>query len=144
MTHGRGRRLAFDYGQVRIGVAVCDPDAILATPLPHLISSHPKVMREILALLEEYQPISIFVGYPKLMSGENGQSVSLVDSFIDSLKEITEVPIITIDERLSTVDATRKLRDAGKTSKQSRTLVDSMAAVTILESGLAYERGTNP
>jgi putative Holliday junction resolvase len=142
MSKSRGRRIAFDYGQVRIGVAVCDPDAILATPLPFLSTSHPKVLKEILSLLEEYQPIIIFVGYPKLLSGESGQSVLLVDSFIEKLKTITSIPIITIDERLSTVAAGRKLRDAGKSSKDARMHIDSMAAVTILESGLANEDRT--
>lgn len=142
MSKSRGRRIAFDYGQVRIGVAVCDPDAILATPLPFLSASHPKVQKEILALLDEYQPITIFVGYPKLLSGEDGQSVHLVDSFIEKLRTITSIPIVTIDERLSTVAAARKLRESGKNSKEARAHIDSMAAVTILESGLANEDRT--
>jgi putative Holliday junction resolvase len=142
MSKSRGRRIAFDYGQVRIGVAICDPDAILATPLPFLSASHPKVLKEILTLLEDYQPITIFVGYPRLLSGESGQSVLLVDSFVEELKTITSIPIITIDERLSTVAAGRKLRDSGKSSKDARMHIDSMAAVTILESGLANEDRT--
>ena len=62
-----------------------------------------------------------------------------MDLFIASLKDLTSVPIIKVDERLSTVSATRKLQEAGKNSSQSRALIDSMAAVTILESGLANE-----
>jgi putative Holliday junction resolvase len=100
------------------------------------------VLKEILTLLEDYQPITIFVGYPRLLSGESGQSVLLVDSFIEKLKTITSIPIITIDERLSTVAAGRKLRAAGKSSKDARMHIDSMAAVTILESGLANEDRT--
>lgn len=143
MTLSRGRRIAFDYGQVRIGVAICDPDGILSSPLPHLASSHPKLMREIVELLDEYQPVAIYVGYPKLMNGENGEAVSLVDSFIASLQAVTSIPIVLVDERLSTVSASRQLRDAGKNSKDSRLLIDSMAAVTILESGLAQENGAS-
>ena len=139
MIAGRGRRIAFDYGQVRIGVAICDPDGILATPLPHVSATNPKVLKEIAAILAEYEPIKIFVGYPKLLSGESGKAVELVDLFIASLKDLTSVPIIKVDERLSTVSATRKLQEAGKNSRQSRALIDSMAAVTILESGLANE-----
>ena len=139
MIASRGRRIAFDYGQVRIGVAICDPDGILATPLPHVSATNPKVLKEIAAILDEYEPIKIFVGYPKLLSGESGKAVELVDLFIASLKDLTSVPIIKVDERLSTVSATRKLQEAGKNSRQSRALIDSMAAVTILESGLANE-----
>jgi putative Holliday junction resolvase len=136
---GRGRRIAFDYGQVRIGIAICDPDGILATPLPHVSATNPKVLKEIAAILDEYEPIKIFVGYPKLLSGDSGKAVELVDLFIASLKDLTSVPIIKVDERLSTVSAARKLQEAGKNSRQSRALIDSMAAVTILESGLANE-----
>ena len=139
MIAGRGRRIAFDYGQVRIGVAICDQDGILATPLPHVSATNPKVLKEIAAILDEYEPIKIFVGSPKLLSGESGKAVELVDLFIASLKDLTSVPIIKVDERLSTVSATRKLQEAGKNSRQSRALIDSMAAVTILESGLANE-----
>ena len=140
MTSGRGRRIAFDYGQVRIGVAICDPDGILATPPPHLLAAHPKILQQILSLIDEYQPITIFVGYPKKMSGENGEAVDLVDAFINSLEPLTAIPIVTVDERLSTVSAARKLRDAGKSSREARSEIDSMAAVTSLETGLATEK----
>jgi len=73
------------------------------------------------------------------MSGENGEAVALVDAFIDSLAPLTAIPIVTVDERLSTVSAARKLRDAGKSSRESRLEIDSMAAVTILETGLGNE-----
>ena len=65
----RGRRIAFDYGDARIGVAICDPDGILATPLPFLDARSPKVIKQIAALLDEYSPISIFIGLPKHLSG---------------------------------------------------------------------------
>ncbi|CAB4588187.1 unannotated protein [freshwater metagenome] len=139
MTSGRGRRIAFDYGQARIGVAICDPDGILATPLPHLLATHPKVLQQIISLIDEYQPITIFVGYPRNMSGEPGKAVELVDAFIKSLQSLTPIPIVSVDERLSTVSAARKLRDSGKSSRESRSQIDSMAAVTILEAGLANE-----
>jgi putative Holliday junction resolvase len=139
MTSGRGRRIAFDYGQARIGVAICDPDGILATPLPYLLATHPKVLQQIISLIDEYQPITIFVGYPKNMSGEPGKAVELVDAFIKSLQPLTPIPIVSVDERLSTVSAARKLRDSGKSSRESRSQIDSMAAVTILEAGLANE-----
>ena len=135
----RGRRIAFDYGDTRIGVAICDPDGILATPLPFLDSRHPKLMAQIAELIDEYQPISIYLGEPKHLSGESGASVEKVKSFALLLSEKFQIPIAFVDERLSTVDAARKLRESGKSARDSKNLIDSMAAVSILESGLAHE-----
>ncbi len=135
----RGRRIAFDYGDARIGVAICDPDGILATPLPFLDSRNPKVLREISSLLDEYEPIIIYIGLPKLLSGSEGESVEKVRGFASKLSEITDLPITYIDERMSTVGAQKKLHEAGKNAKDSRALIDSMSAVAILESGLLHE-----
>jgi len=136
----RGRRIAFDYGDARIGVAICDPDGILATPLPFLDAQHPKLLKQIGALFSEYEPIAIYIGEPKHLSGSEGTAVSKAKEFATSLNGQFSVPIIFVDERLSTVDAQRRLREAGKNSKESKVLIDSMAAVAILESGLARER----
>ena len=64
----RGRRIAFDYGDVRIGVAVSDPDSILASPLTTLKSDSKSLPKEILAIFEEIEPVQIFVGKPALLS----------------------------------------------------------------------------
>jgi putative Holliday junction resolvase len=135
----RGRRIAFDYGLARIGVAICDPDGILATPMPFLDARHPKMMRSVEELLAEYEPITIFLGLPKLLSGEDGGSAALVEAFAEQIATISDIPIVFIDERLSTVSAARKLQEAGKSAKDSKSLIDSMSAVLILESGLANE-----
>jgi putative Holliday junction resolvase len=135
----RGRRIAFDYGDARIGVAICDPDGILATPLPFLDSRNPKLFREIASLLDEYLPISIFIGLPKHLSGSQGEAVEKVKIFAAKFSEITQTQVIFIDERMSTIGAQRKLHEAGKNAKDSRVLIDSMSAVAILESGLLHE-----
>ena len=135
----RGRRIAFDYGDSRIGVAICDPDGILATPLPFLESRHPKLMAQIAALIEEHQPIRVYVGEPKMLSGATSSSVDKAKKFAETLSEELNLEVVMIDERLSTVDAARKLRESGLSARQSKTLIDSMAAVTILENGLASE-----
>jgi putative Holliday junction resolvase len=135
----RGRRIAFDYGEARIGVAICDPDGILATPLPFLDARKPKVIKDVVALFEEYQPIAIYLGKPKHLSGADGNSVAKVEVFASEIRKVIDIPIHFIDERLTTVDAQRKLREAGKSAKESRTLIDSMAAVAILEAGIASE-----
>ena len=135
----RGRRIAFDYGDARIGVAICDPDGILATPLPFLDSRNPKLFREIASLLDEYMPISVFIGLPKHLSGSEGEAVEKVKIFAAKFSEITQTQVIFIDERMSTIGAQRKLHEAGKNAKDSRALIDSMSAVAILESGLLHE-----
>ena len=135
----RGRRIAFDYGDARIGVAICDPDGILATPLPFLDARHPKLLKNIEALFAEYEPIAIYLGEPKHLSGSDGVAVDKVRTFAATLTEKFSLPLILVDERLSTVDAQRRLREAGKNSRDSKVLIDSMAAVAILEVGLARE-----
>jgi putative Holliday junction resolvase len=135
----RGRRIAFDYGDARIGVAICDPDGILATPLPFLDSRNPKLFREIASLLDEYLPITIFIGLPKHLSGSEGEAVEKVKQFASKFSELTKAEIVFIDERMSTIGAQKRLHEAGKNTKDSRALIDSMSAVAILESGLLHE-----
>ena len=132
----RGRRLAFDYGDTRIGVAVCDADGILATPLPYIENKIQTLSTVLASLFSEYEPIQIFVGLPITMSGASGEAVEKVRDFAKKLESDFDCEIIFVDERLSTVSAQRKLKDAGVSSKESKSLIDSMSAVAILEQGL--------
>jgi len=135
----RGRRLAFDYGDVRIGVAACDADAILVSPLKVLQANSKTLLAEISAILAEVQPIRIYVGLPVNMSGTSGDSAEKATNFAKVLSEEFAVEVLMIDERLSTVSAQRKLKDAGISTRESKALIDAMAAVAILEQGLASE-----
>lgn len=135
-----GRRIAFDYGDVRIGVAVCDPDGILATPLTTLQSKDPALKKQIAGLIDEYEPRKIYVGQPKLLSGEDGSAVAKVLVFTEMLTSNFDIPIVLVDERLSTVSAAKQLRESGVNTKDARSLIDAAAAVGILEQGLANER----
>jgi putative Holliday junction resolvase len=76
---------------------------------------------------------------PVNMSGSSGSSAEKVESFVKQLREITALPIQYVDERLSTVSAQKKLKEAGVSSRQSKALIDAMAAAAILEQGLARE-----
>jgi putative Holliday junction resolvase len=135
----RGRRIAFDYGDVRTGVALCDPDGILASPLCVLETRSKSFHESIATLLREHEPIRIFVGKPLTMAGSSGESALKVESFVETLTAITDIPIDLIDERLSTVSAQKKLKEAGVSSRDSKSLIDAMAAVAILEQGLSSE-----
>ena len=136
----RGRRIAFDYGDVRTGVALCDPDGILASPLCVLQTQSKAFLEEVAALLKEHEPIHIYIGKPLHMSGDSGESAEKAQSFASLLQTITDIPIAMVDERLSTVSAQKKLKDAGVSMKDSKSLIDAMAAVAILEQGLLSEK----
>jgi putative Holliday junction resolvase len=73
------------------------------------------------------------------MAGSSGESALKVESFVETLTAITDIPIDLIDERLSTVSAQKKLKEAGVSSRDSKSLIDAMAAVAILEQGLSSE-----
>jgi putative Holliday junction resolvase len=135
-----GRRIAFDYGDVRIGVAVCDPDGILATPLTTLQSKDPSLKKQIAELIEEYEPVKIYVGQPKLLSGEDGSAVAKVQVFTEMLTSNFDIHVAMVDERLSTVSAAKQLRESGVNAKDARSVIDAAAAVAILEQGLANDR----
>ena len=138
----RGRRIAFDYGDIRIGVAISDPDGILATPLTVLQAQSPQLVSELTAIFNEYEPVSVFVGEPKHMSGESGDSVAKAKSFGVLITETFGISVTYVDERLSSVSAQKKLRDAGVNTRDSKKVIDAMAAVAILEQGLAIEKLT--
>ena len=135
----RGRRIAFDFGDVRTGVAVCDPDAILASPLCVLDTKSKNFIDAISALFSEHEPIRIFIGKPLNMSGSSGEAAAKVEKFAAAIATVSEIPIQFVDERLSTVSAQKKLKDAGVSSRDSKGLIDAMAAVAILEQGLLSE-----
>ena len=136
----RGRRIAFDYGDVRIGVATSDADSIICSPLTTLKSSDKSLLKSIAEILLEIQPIQIFVGRPALLSGKDGAATDKAVAFADVLRGITEIEVIMIDERLSTVSAARNLREAGKSAKDSKDSIDMAAAVGILEFAIDLEK----
>lgn len=135
-----GRRIAFDYGDVRIGVAVCDPDGLLATPLEVLQSKDPNLLVKINELVQEYEPVKFYIGEPKQLSGAESVSAEKAMNFAERLSNKFDIEIAMIDERLSTVSASRQLRDAGIDAKSAKALIDSAAAVAILEQGLAIDK----
>ncbi len=136
----RGRRIAFDYGDVRIGVATCDADAIICSPLVTLMAHDKNLQKQIKSIIEQYEPIAIYVGKPSHMDGRQSESAVKASEFAQSLAAITSCPIELIDERLSTVTATRNLRESGMSAKDSRATIDQAAAVAILEFALEIEK----
>jgi putative Holliday junction resolvase len=136
----RGRRIAFDYGDVRIGVAVSDPDSILSSPLTTLKAVDKGLTKQISMILDEIEPVVIYVGRPALLSGNNGAATDKALEFVALLRTLTELPIEMIDERMSTISAARNLRDAGRNAKESKDAIDMAAAVAILEFAIEIEK----
>ena len=136
----RGRRIAFDYGDVRIGVAVSDPDSILSSPLTTLKATDKDLLKQITEILTEIDPVTIYVGRPALLSGNVGSATEKASEFVEQLRTLTPVPVEMIDERMSTISAARNLRDAGRNAKDSKDAIDMASAVAILEFALEIEK----
>ena len=136
----RGRRIAFDYGDVRIGVAVSDPEAILASPVSNLQSQSSDLISELRELIEEYQPIYFAIGSPSHLNGNPSAKGESVKEFCTLVRSLSELPIYLIDERLTTVSAARSLQSAGINTKAAKEKIDGAAAVAILESAMASEK----
>ncbi|HUW77962.1 MAG TPA: Holliday junction resolvase RuvX [Candidatus Nanopelagicaceae bacterium] len=136
-----GRRLGVDVGTVRIGLAQCDPEALLATPLV-TITAGKKPIEEICRIAEEISAIEIIVGLPTSLSGHEGDAASKAREFAHKLHEQTPIPVRLVDERLSTVVATHAMRASRVNSRKARSSIDQAAAVVILQSALDAERGS--
>ncbi|MFF7214136.1 Holliday junction resolvase RuvX [Streptomyces sp. NPDC008238] len=138
----RGRRIAIDVGDARIGVASCDPDGLIATPVETVPGRDvPAARRRIAEIVEEYEPIEVLVGLPRSLNGREGQAAAKARGFAEDVaKIISPVPVRLVDERMTTVTATQGLRASGVKAKKGRSVVDQAAAVVILQSALETER----
>lgn len=139
---GRGRRLGIDVGTVRIGVAVSDPDGILATPVETVRRERSgKHLRRLVALVAESEVVEVVVGLPRTLADRAGSSAQDAVDLADALAvKIAPVPVRLADERLTTVSAQRSLREAGVRAKHQRGVIDQAAAVSILQGWLDQRR----
>jgi putative holliday junction resolvase len=134
-----GVRLAVDWGDVRIGVAACDPGGVLAYPLA-TVRATGNEMADLVALVVEHQPIELLVGLPRSLSGGEGPAAAQARQRAARLSSVAPVPVRLVDERLTTVTAAGRLQQTGKRQHQQRGSIDAAAAVVILEQALAFER----
>jgi len=134
------RILAIDYGTARIGLALSDPTGTLARPLPYLPArADAKMAREIAALAAKESVVRILLGLPRQMNGELGEAAEKVKAFAATLGQATAIPLRLVDERLSTIQASRQLHDAGRNTRKQRERIDSEAAAVFLQSYLDTE-----
>lgn len=137
-----GIRLAIDFGSARIGVARCDPDGLLASPLVTVARGHGD-LDGLAALAAEQGAIEVIVGLPTGLSGRPGAAAAQARSFAVSLAaRLAPLPVRLVDERFTTVLAHDALRQGGRGSRQRRTQVDKAAAALILQGALDAERAT--
>jgi putative Holliday junction resolvase len=131
------RVLAIDYGSVRIGLALSDPTGTLARPLPFVPArGDAKLARELAALAQKEQAELILLGLPRNMDGSHGDAAAKVKTFAAALGQATKIPIQLADERLTTVQASRQLHEAGKDTRAQRGRIDSEAATVLLQGWL--------
>ena len=131
------RVLALDIGEVRIGIAASDASGRVASPVKVLpaaeVLSCAKTFRRI---LEDYEPEVLVCGRPQTMSGEDGSQAERVMAQARSIAEACDLPLEFADERLSSSEAKRILREQGLNEKQMRGKVDMIAASLFLQAWL--------
>ncbi|GAA4589577.1 Holliday junction resolvase RuvX [Actinoplanes octamycinicus] len=150
VTHGftRGVRLGVDVGQVRVGVAKCDPDGILASPVATVARDQqagedklPTDLAELARLADEHEAIEIVVGLPVALNGREGVAAGHVRAYAERLAGVLAPrPVVLSDERMSTVVASRRLSERGVRGRRQRAVVDQAAAVEILQGWLDAQR----
>jgi conserved hypothetical protein TIGR00250 len=129
-----GRILALDVGRKRIGLALSDPLGITAQGLPTYERTNLRADLDALASLAAARGVRRFlVGHPLHMSGREGRQCGYVREFAARLEQRTGIPVELRDERLTTVEAQRVLRESGVSLEKRKRAVDKLAAVILLE-----------
>ena len=127
--------LALDVGDRRIGLAISDPTGMLASPLG-VVERGPSDVDDILRVALDNGVTEIVVGLPLTLAGESRQQAGKVRGFVHELRSKTDLPVTTVDERLSTVQAQRMLRESSSGRSRDRGRLDSAAAAVILQAYL--------
>jgi putative Holliday junction resolvase len=127
--------LALDFGRARIGAAISDELQLLAHPV-ETIPANQKALSRVAEIVRERKVDHVIAGIPRQMNGQIGTAATEVLQFVEKLRAILPCPVVTWDERLTTVAAHRALRDAGKKTRDTRSCIDQVAAQMILQSYL--------
>ncbi|MFB9377831.1 Holliday junction resolvase RuvX [Kineococcus gynurae] len=132
-----GVRVAVDVGSVRVGVAACDPDGVMASPVATMT---PHDLDPLVAEVRRRGAVEVVVGLPLSLDGTEGRAAGAAGAYARALRARLDVPVRLVDERLTTVDAHRSLHAAGRKEKDFRSVVDQAAAVALLQHALDVER----
>lgn len=137
-----GVYIGLDYGDRRTGVAKSDPTGLIASPLKTITATNiGETVKQVLSIIEQYQPIGIVIGYPiSLSGGSAGERCRVIDSFIALLQKKYSGPIYKEDERFSSAEAERVIHMHDQKSGKSKGRIDRMAAAIILQTFLDRSR----
>ena len=141
VAEAAGPVLALDLGDVRIGLAISDPDRRVALPAGTIrVAGGVEDLKAVARAVADRGATEVVVGHPLQLSGESGASARRAEELADGLRAMLRIPVHLQDERLSTVQAERELREAGVGGRRRRDVVDQAAATVILEAFLAGRR----
>ena len=133
------RILGLDYGEKRIGVAICDELGMTARGIATIARKYwKKDIEQIAGLVREYSARKIVIGYPVRLDGTEGIQCEKVNMFVDALKKGISVPVEKWNEALSTKEAEGLLREADINRRKRRAVVDKLAAAIILQDYLDH------
>ncbi|QAT50812.1 Holliday junction resolvase RuvX [Caproiciproducens sp. NJN-50] len=135
------RILAVDLGKARTGLAVCDEDEVLASPVRAIAERNWDRLADMVA--EEAKALSagrIVVGLPRNMDGSEGESAQNARAFAEHLKTLSVLPVVLWDERGTTITAHGYLNDTDTRGKKRKAVIDAVAATVILQDYLSYRR----
>ena len=134
--------MALDIGEKRVGVAVSDPDERVASPVCVIAADEVLANgRSFRIVLEDWEPELLLCGLPMTLSGEEGPQAERVRGFAATVAKNTGIPLEFADERLSSSEAKRSLREKGLSEKAMRGKVDMIAASIFLQSWLDARNG---
>lgn len=140
------RIMALDIGEVRVGIAISDPGERVASPVTVLPSAEVKACaKPFMRVLEDWEPELLVSGLPYTLSGEEGPQAARIRAFAAEVSKRTGIPVEFSDERLSSTEAKRSLREKGMSEREMRGKIDMIAASIFLQSWLdarANERQT--
>ena len=128
------RILALDIGQTRIGVAISDPRERVASPVCVLPAN--EVLSNAKSVLEDWEPELILSGLPYTLSGEEGLQAGRIRGVAASIGKAAGLPVEFTDERLSSQEAKRSLRESGMSERDMRGKIDMIAASVFLQAWL--------
>ena len=140
----RGVRLGVDVGRARIGVARCDPDGLLATPLetvPRDLGGDAH-LRRLVELAAEHDVIEFVVGHPLNLQGRASPSTADAVGLAEALAAVSALPVGRVGERRTTVSAAKQFRATGRRASRNREVIDQAAAVVLLQDAIDRERSS--
>lgn len=137
------RTLGVDFGLQRVGLALSDPQGRMAFPLRTLQkTSSDKLLDDLARIVEQEEVAVVVVGMPYGLNGQETLTTRQVSNFVARLKKRLAVPVETVNEALSSVEAEQELREAGLSAKKQKGLIDQQAAVIILRTFLQSKEDT--